>query len=137
MTRGRCIRRSRTLGCVALLTVFALMLTAGCASSSGPSAAELAAQDKQVEAAVRAEAAYARVVAIAQRQKRQPESVRIAAFRARRARRLRASRRESVLQSVGFVAGNICARIRWGGPAIRRKRRLLRRQLLYNLNLRC
>jgi hypothetical protein len=129
--------RSRSVGCVALLSVLALTLIAGCGGTSGPSAAELAAQDKQVEAADHAAAAYARVVAVAQRQRRQRERVRIAVLRARQVRRRREVSGWPVLQSVGLVPANICAPIRGGTLANRRERRLLRRQLLYNLNLRC
>jgi hypothetical protein len=131
-------RRSCSLLLVALSTILASTLIAGCGSSSGPSQAELAAQDKQVQAADRDAAALARVVAFAQRLKRQRELVRIAVLHARRVRRLQV-RRETVLQlqSAGFAAGNPCAPIRGGGPASRRERRLLRRQLLFELNLRC
>lgn len=131
--------RSCSLLLVALSMMLASTLIAGCGSSSGPSQAELAAQDKQVQAADRDAAARARVVAVAQGLKRQRELVRIAVLHARRVRRLREARRETVLQlqSAGFAAGNLCAPIRGGGPASRRERRLLRRQLLFELNLRC
>ena len=58
---------------VLLMTLLALTLIAGCGGSSGPSPAELAAQDKKVEAANRGAATYARVVAVAQRLKRRRE----------------------------------------------------------------
>ena len=118
---------------VLLMTLLALTLIAGCGGSSGPSPAELAAQDKKVEAANRGAAAYARVVAVAQRLKRRRE--RRAVIRAGRVRRFRGGRRVTVLQR--FASGDLCAPIRGGGPASRRGQRLLRRQMLYNLNLRC
>ena len=118
---------------VLLMTLLALTLIAGCGGSSGPSPAELAAQDKKVEAANRGAAAYARVVAVAQRLKRRRE--RRAVIRARRVRRFREGRRVTVLQR--FASSDLCAPIRGGGPASRRGQRLLRRQMLYNLNLRC
>jgi Flp pilus assembly protein TadD len=125
----------RVTRCVLLVAVLATI--AGCGEKSGPSEAELAAQDKQVLAAGRANAAQARLAAAAHQLKRRRM---LASLRTRRARRLRRARRvtgRTVLQSAGSSAVDLCAPIRGGGPASRRGLRLLRRQMLYGLNLRC
>jgi len=125
----------RVASCV--LLVLTLATIAACGETSGPSAAELAAQDKRVLAAGRANAAQARVAAAAHQLKKRRM---LAVLRTRRARRLRRRRRvtrRTVLQSAGFTAIDVCAPIRGGSPQSRRARRMLRRQVLFSLNLRC
>jgi hypothetical protein len=125
----------RVACCVLLVAVLATI--AGCGENSGPSAADLAAQDKQVVAAGRENAGHARLAAAAHQLKKRRM---LAALRTRRARRLRRRRRltrRTVVQSAGYTAVDLCAPIRGGRSANRRARRMLRRQMLFSLNLHC
>jgi hypothetical protein len=120
------------------LLVVTVIAAAGCGSTSGPSEAHLAAQDKRVIAAGKAGAAQARIDAVAHQLKMRRMRARLAKLHARRVR-LRRAHRPTVFRSAGASTGgiDICAPIRGGTRASRSARRALRRQMLSDLNLRC
>jgi hypothetical protein len=125
-------------GVAALLTILATVTVFGC-GSDGPSAAELAAQDRVVMATQRKQNAHARIVAAVRAKNRLLRAQkRAAALRAKRARkRYRVIIRDVPVPVAVSVAPDICGPIRGGGPQSQRERKRLRRQALYYLNLHC
>jgi hypothetical protein len=123
---------------VALLVILSAVTAVGC-GSSGPSKAELAAQDRVVLAKMRQQDAHDRIVAAVRKKNRLLRAQkRAAALRARRPRRTyRVIVRDVPVPAAVSVGPDICGPVRGGSPLSKRERKRLRRQALYYLNLHC